>query len=115
MATAGIDSICFCILGHEGIGVVDQVGTGVSEFHAGDKVIISCVTACLKSDFCKRGMYSHCRHGGWILGYTIDGTQAEYARTSKPMGACTTFPRVETKKPWECLAISSRQASSAAL
>jgi alcohol dehydrogenase len=56
------------ILGHEGIGVVEQVGTGVSEFHVGDKVIISCVTACLKCDFCRRGMYSHCRHGGWILG-----------------------------------------------
>ena len=41
------------ILGHEGIGVVEQVGTGVSEFHVGDKVIISCVTACLKCDFCK--------------------------------------------------------------
>jgi len=65
------------ILGHEGIGVIEQVGAGVSEFHVGDKVIISCVTACLKCDFCKRGMYSHCRHGGWILGYTIDGTQAE--------------------------------------
>ena len=56
------------ILGHEGIGVVEQVGAGVSEFHVGDKVIISCVTACLKCDFCKRGMYSHCRNGGWILG-----------------------------------------------
>jgi alcohol dehydrogenase len=41
------------ILGHEGIGVIEQVGTGVSEFHVGDKVIISCVTACLKCDFCK--------------------------------------------------------------
>jgi alcohol dehydrogenase len=62
------------ILGHEGIGVVEQVGTGVSEFHIGDKVIISCVTGCLKCDFCRRGMYSHCRHGGWILGHTLDGT-----------------------------------------
>ena len=53
------------ILGHEGIGVVEQVGTGVSEFQVGDKVIISCVSACLKCDFCKRGMYSHCRH--WWL------------------------------------------------
>jgi alcohol dehydrogenase len=57
------------ILGHEGIGVVEQVGTGVSEFHVGDKVIISCVTACLKCDFCKRGMYSHCRQaaGFWAI------------------------------------------------
>jgi alcohol dehydrogenase len=80
------------ILGHEGIGIVEQVGAGVSEFHVGDKVIISCVTACLKCDFCKRGMYSHCRHGGWILGYTIDGTQAEYARIPQADGSLYHFP-----------------------
>jgi alcohol dehydrogenase len=80
------------ILGHEGIGVIEQVGAGVSEFHVGDKVIISCVTACLKCDFCKRGMYSHCRHGGWILGYTIDGTQAEYVRIPQADGSLYHFP-----------------------
>jgi len=80
------------ILGHEGIGVVEQVGAGVSEFHVGDKVIISCVTACLKCDFCKRGMYSHCRSGGWILGYTIDGTQAEYVRIPQADGSLYKFP-----------------------
>ena len=80
------------ILGHEGIGVVEQVGTGVSEFHVGEKVIISCVTACLKCDFCKRGMYSHCRRGGWILGYTIDGTQAEYVRIPEADGSLYHFP-----------------------
>ena len=80
------------ILGHEGIGVVEEVGTGVSEFHVGDKVIISCVTACLKCDFCKRGMYSHCRHGGWILGNTIDGTQAEYVRIPQADGSLHNFP-----------------------
>ena len=80
------------ILGHEGIGVVEQVGTGVSEFHVGDKVIISCVTACLKCDFCRRGMYSHCRHGGWILGYTLDGTQAEYVRIPQADGSLYSFP-----------------------
>jgi alcohol dehydrogenase len=80
------------ILGHEGIGVVEQVGTGVSEFHVGDKVIVSCVTACLKCDFCKRQMYSHCRHGGWILGYTIDGTQAEYVRIPHADGGLYHFP-----------------------
>jgi alcohol dehydrogenase len=80
------------ILGHEGIGVVEQVGSGVSEFQVGDKVIISCVSACLKCDFCKRGMYSHCRHGGWILGYTIDGTQAEYVRIPHADGSLYHFP-----------------------
>ena len=80
------------ILGHEGIGVVEQVGSGVSEFQVGEKVIISCVTACLKCDFCKKGMYSHCRHGGWILGYTIDGTQAEYVRIPQADGSLYKFP-----------------------
>ena len=68
------------ILGHEGIGIVEEVGPSVSSFKKGDKVLISCVTACGKCDFCRKGMYSHCRHGGWILGNTIDGTQAEFVR-----------------------------------
>jgi alcohol dehydrogenase len=80
------------ILGHEGIGVIEEVGAGVSEFHVGDKVILSCVTACLKCDFCKRSMYSHCRHGGWILGNTIDGTQAEYVRIPHADGSLYAFP-----------------------
>ena len=68
------------ILGHEGVGFVEQVGSGVTSFKVGDKVIISCVTACMKCDFCRKGMLSHCRNGGWILGNLIDGTQAEYVR-----------------------------------
>jgi alcohol dehydrogenase len=68
------------ILGHEGIGVVSEVGTAVTAVRPGDRVIISCVTACGKCDYCRKGMYSHCRVGGWILGNTIDGTQAEYVR-----------------------------------
>ncbi len=68
------------ILGHEGIGIVESVGTAVTAFHVGDRVLISCVTACGKCDYCRKGMYSHCRFGGWILGNTIDGTQAEFVR-----------------------------------
>lgn len=68
------------ILGHEGVGVVTEVGAGVSGFRPGDRVIVSCITACGRCDFCRKGMYSHCRHGGWILGHTIDGTQAGYVR-----------------------------------
>ncbi len=68
------------ILGHEGIGVIDEVGPAVSEFAKGDRVLISCITACAKCDFCRKQMYSHCRNGGWILGNTIDGTQADYVR-----------------------------------
>jgi alcohol dehydrogenase len=69
------------ILGHEGVGIVDSVGAGVTAFHPGDRVLISCVSSCGKCDNCRRGMYSHCKTGGWILGNAIDGTQAEYVRT----------------------------------
>ncbi len=68
------------ILGHEGVGVVEQVGPAVTNFHPGDRVLISCITSCAKCEFCRKGMPSHCRDGGWILGNTIDGTQAEFVR-----------------------------------
>ena len=68
------------ILGHEGVGIVDSVGSGCTSFKAGDHVLISCISSCGKCDYCRRGMYSHCRSGGWILGNTIDGTQAEFVR-----------------------------------
>ena len=69
------------ILGHEGVGVVDCVGVGVSAFRPGDRVLISCISSCGRCEYCRRGMYSHCTTGGWILGNEIDGTQAEYVRT----------------------------------
>jgi len=68
------------ILGHEGVGIIEETGTAVTNFKKGDHVIISCITSCGKCDYCRRGMYSHCENGGWILGHLIDGTQAEYTR-----------------------------------
>jgi alcohol dehydrogenase len=68
------------ILGHEGVGVVESVGDGVTAIKPGDHVLISCITSCGKCDYCRKGMYSHCAHGGWVLGHKIDGTQAEYVR-----------------------------------
>lgn len=68
------------ILGHEGMGIVEEVGAAVSNFKKGDRVLISCVTSCGKCEYCKKQMYSHCEDGGWILGHLINGTQAEYVR-----------------------------------
>ena len=69
------------ILGHEGVGIIEEVGTSVSNFQVGAHVLISCITSCGRCTNCKRGMYSHCENGGgWILGNLIDGTQAEYVR-----------------------------------
>lgn len=67
-------------LGHEGVGIVEEVGSGVNNFKPGDRVLISCVTSCGRCDYCKKAMYAHCEDGGWILGNLIDGTQAEYVR-----------------------------------
>lgn len=67
-------------LGHEGVGIVESIGDGVSTLQPGDRVLISCITSCGRCDYCKRGMYSQCRDGGWILGHRIDGTQAESVR-----------------------------------
>jgi alcohol dehydrogenase len=69
------------ILGHEGVGIVDSVGTAVTAFRPGDRVLVSCISSCGKCEHCRRSMYSHCSTGGWILGNEIDGTQAEYVRT----------------------------------
>ena len=68
------------ILGHEGVGVIDEVGSAVTTFKPGDRVLISCISACGKCVYCRKLMYSHCTTGGWILGNKIDGTQAEFVR-----------------------------------
>ena len=68
------------ILGHEGVGVVEETGAGVTAFKPGDHVLISCITSCGRCEYCRRGLYSHCVTGGWILGNTIDGTQADFVR-----------------------------------
>jgi alcohol dehydrogenase len=78
------------ILGHEGVGVIDKVGSAVTAFRPGDRVLISCVSACGKCLYCRKQMYSHCAGGGWILGNTIDGTQAEFVRT--PFADTSLYP-----------------------
>lgn len=67
-------------LGHEGVGVIHAAGQAVSGFRPGDRVLISCITSCGRCEYCRKGMYSHCVDGGWVLGNRIDGTQAEYVR-----------------------------------
>ena len=69
------------ILGHEAVGTVEEVGAGVKNVKVGDRVLVSCITACGACRYCREGMYGQCLGGGgWILGHMIDGTQAEYVR-----------------------------------
>ena len=71
------------ILGHEGVGVVTQVGPECTKVKVGDRVIVSCISKCMTCDYCKAGLTSHCQTLGgigWIFGHLIDGTQADYVR-----------------------------------
>ena len=68
------------ILGHEFVGVVEQVGTGVTRFQPGDRVSVSVESFCGECFYCKRGFVNNCEKGGWELGCRIDGCQAEYVR-----------------------------------
>jgi alcohol dehydrogenase len=69
------------VLGHEAVGIVEEVGRGVSTIAVGDRVLVSCITSCGRCRFCKEARYGQCLGGGgWIFGHLIDGLQAEYAR-----------------------------------
>ena len=74
------------ILGHEGVGTITQVGSAVTGLQVGDRVIISCISACGSCSYCHQNLPSHCLADegvsgvGWILGHLVDGTQAEYVR-----------------------------------
>jgi alcohol dehydrogenase len=69
-------------LGHEAVGTVVETGSGVEDIQQDDKVLVSCISACGRCKYCRRGLQSQCLSGGgWILGHLVDGTQAEYVRT----------------------------------
>jgi alcohol dehydrogenase len=69
------------VLGHEAVGTIVEVGSGVTTLAEGDRVLVSCITSCGRCRFCKEGHYGLCTGGGgWIFGHLIDGLQAEYAR-----------------------------------
>lgn len=79
------------IIGHEAVGTVEEIGTGVKNVKVGDHVLVSCITACGACRFCREGRYGQCiGGGGWILGNEIDGTQAEYVRV--PFADTSTYP-----------------------
>jgi len=78
------------ILGHEAVGTVWEAGDGIRRLCPGDRVLVSCISACGTCRFCREGRYGQCLEGGgWVLGHTIDGTQAEYVRV--PYADTSTF------------------------
>lgn len=69
-------------VGHEMVGIVEEVGTAVTNVKVGDRVTVNVETFCGECFFCQRGFVNNCtsEHGGWALGCRIDGGQAEYVR-----------------------------------
>ena len=80
------------VLGHEFVGVVDSVGTGVAKLAAGDRVAVSCETFCGECFYCKRGWVNNCIQGGWELGCRMDGCQAEFVRVPFADQTCSVIP-----------------------
>lgn len=79
------------VLGHEGVGTVTQVGSGVRRVKVGDRVLVSCISSCGTCRYCREGHAGQCLGGGgWILGHKIDGTQAEQVRV--PFADLSTYP-----------------------
>ena len=79
-------------LGHEFVGVVEEVGADVARFAPGNRVAVSCETFCGTCFFCERGWVNNCEQGGWELGCRIDGCQAEFVRVPFADNAFTRIP-----------------------
>ena len=69
-------------VGHEMVGIVEEVGSAVTHVKPGDRVTVNVETFCGECFFCKKGFVNNCtdKNGGWALGCRIDGGQAEYVR-----------------------------------
>ncbi|MFP4511755.1 MAG: zinc-dependent alcohol dehydrogenase family protein [Acidimicrobiales bacterium] len=93
------------VLGHEAVGTVEQVGSAVKNVAVGDRVLVSCITACGACRYCREGSYGQCiGGGGWILGHLIDGTQAELVRV--PFADTSTYPVPEGVSDEEVLMLA---------
>ncbi|MCX6395795.1 MAG: alcohol dehydrogenase catalytic domain-containing protein [Propionibacteriales bacterium] len=81
------------VLGHEAVGTVLEVGSGVRSITVGQRVLVSCISSCARCRFCRVGQYGQCLGGGgWVLGHTIDGTQAERVRVPFADGSLHVLP-----------------------
>ncbi|MFL6138717.1 MAG: zinc-dependent alcohol dehydrogenase family protein [Frankiaceae bacterium] len=86
------------ILGHEAVGTIVAAGSGVRDRKVGDRVLISCISACGSCTYCRQARYGQCLSGGgWVLGHLIDGTQAELVRV--PFADLSTYVLPPTLDP----------------
>lgn len=79
-------------VGHEMVGVVDEVGSAVTKVKPGDRVAVNVETFCGECYYCKRGFVNNCVSGGWKLGCRIDGGQTEFVRVPFADNGLTPIP-----------------------
>ncbi len=79
-------------LGHEFVGEIAELGKNISGLKIGDRVSVNCETFCGNCYFCKRGFINNCQSGGWLLGCSVDGCQAEYVRVPYADKGLTKIP-----------------------
>lgn len=81
-------------VGHEMVGIVEQVGEDVTSVKPGDRVVVNVETFCGECFFCRRGYVNNCTDpdGGWALGCRIDGGQAEFVRVPYADQGLTKIP-----------------------
>ena len=81
-------------LGHEAVGVIHELGAGVSGYEIGQRVLVGAITPCGQCESCLAGDTSQCQGalGGWRLGNTMDGVQAEFVRVPYAQANLTVIP-----------------------
>lgn len=88
------------ILGHEPVGVIAELGEGVEGYHVGQRVLVGAITPCGTCYFCQKGMPAQCAGydghwvpgGGWRLGNSVDGCQADYLKVPYPQANLAPIP-----------------------
>src|SRR5213594_1126291 len=81
-------------IGHEAVGIIHELGPGVTGYNIGQRVLVGAITPCGQCEPCLAGDTSQCQGslGGWRLGNTIDGAQAEYVRIPFAQANLATIP-----------------------
>jgi alcohol dehydrogenase len=87
------------VIGHEFVGVIEELGPGVEGYQAGQRVLVGAITPCGQCRACLSGQHSQCGHGsghealgGWRLGNTLNGVQAEYVRVPSAQANLAPIP-----------------------
>jgi alcohol dehydrogenase len=104
------------VIGHEPVGVIHQIGEGVTGYHVGERVLVGAITPCGQCNFCLGGHWSQCGGAiaGWRFGNTIDGAQAEYLRIPYAQANLAKIPKDLTDEQVVLLADIASTGISAA-